>query len=265
MTSVKVDGFLRPFRGKVNDWSRFWDKFQLLASIQGWDTEGKRTKHSPLFLEGDVFLVYTRMADADKKKEQEIRRKMEQSFALTKAEAYGKFVTRKLKEDESPDAYVADFQTLAALSGHNVDDDEGPMLIEQLMAGLPQEYAKEFRLSMAIKTRSAGAWTQHERWEPSLRTPSCIPPTCTLQLQHQVQVQEWCDLHSRRPCVFSLPSSGACPAELPTTELELEEIPKRNGANVLLLWRWRTCEAGQSSSGSVAEKHAATSLQWSIS
>ena len=152
MTSIKVDGFLRPFRGKVDDWSRFWNKFQVLASIQGWDTEGKRTKHLPLFLEGDAFLVYTRMADADKKKEQEIRRKMEQSFALTKAEAYRKFVTRKLKEDEPPDAYVADLQTLAALSGHNVEDDEDPMLIEQLIAGLPQDYAKELRLSMASKT-----------------------------------------------------------------------------------------------------------------
>ena len=39
---------------------------------------------------------------------------MEQSFALTKAEAYGKFVRRTLREDESLDAYVADMQMLAA-------------------------------------------------------------------------------------------------------------------------------------------------------
>ena len=175
------------------------------------------------------------MADADKKKEQEIRRKMEQSFALTKAEAYGKFVTRKLKEDESPDAYVADFQTLAALSGHNVDDDEDPMLIEQLMAGLPQEYAKEFRLSMASKTltisgcldisRALRTESSHAKLHiPDMYAAAATPSTSTGMMSQ-----------SRRLCVFSLPSSGACPAELPTTELELEEIPKRNGANVLLL------------------------------
>ena len=127
MSSIKLDGFLRPFRGKADDWPRSWEKFQVLASIQGWDSEAKRTRHLPLFLEGDAFLVFTRMAEADKKKEKEILRKMEQSFALTKAEAFGKFVRRTLREDESPDAHVADMQMLAAFSGHMVEDsDEDP-------------------------------------------------------------------------------------------------------------------------------------------
>ena len=151
-----------------------WEKFQVLASIQGWDSEAKRTKHLPLFLEGDAFLVFTRMAEADKKKEKEILRKMEQSFALTKAEAYGKFVRRTLREDESPDAYVADLQMLAAFSGHMVEDsDEDPMLIEQLIAGLPHVYSKELRLSMAGKKHTVSGCLDMIR---ALRTASTHAP-----------------------------------------------------------------------------------------
>ena len=174
MSSIKLDGFLRPFRGKADDWPRFWKKFQILASIQGWDSEAKRTKHLPLFLEGDAFLVFTGMAEADKKKEKEILRKMEQSFALTKAEAYGKFVRRTLREDESPDAYVADLQMLAALSGHMVEDsDEDPMLIEQLIAGLPHVYSEELRFSMAGKKHTVSGCLDMIR---ALRTASTHAP-----------------------------------------------------------------------------------------
>ena len=76
-------------------------KILIQASIQGWNSEAKRTKHLPLFLESDAFLVFTEMAEAVRKKEKEILRKMEQSFALTKAEAYGKRRPTKAEAYES--------------------------------------------------------------------------------------------------------------------------------------------------------------------
>ena len=192
----------------MDDWSRFWDKLHMMASIQGWDTEGKRTKHLPLYLEVDAFLVYTRMANADEKKEQEIRRKMEHSFALTKAEAYRKFVMRKLKGHESPDAYVADLQTLAALSGHNVDGDEDPMLIEQLMAGLLQDYAKELRLSMASKTLTISGCLGTIR---ALRTGSSDAKLLTPHMYVAAatpSTSTGSDLQTRRSCVFNAKQWG---------------------------------------------------------
>ena len=43
MASLKVDNFLRPFRGMAGEsWKEFWDKFAVLAEIQGWDSETKR-------------------------------------------------------------------------------------------------------------------------------------------------------------------------------------------------------------------------------
>ena len=62
MASLKVDNFLRPFRGKTGEsWKEFWDKFVVLAEIQGWDSETKRMTNFPIFLDGDAFLIYNGM------------------------------------------------------------------------------------------------------------------------------------------------------------------------------------------------------------
>ena len=64
MVSLKADNFLRPFHGKTSkSWKQFWDKFVVLADIQGWDTETKRMTNFHLFLDGDAFLIYSGMAD----------------------------------------------------------------------------------------------------------------------------------------------------------------------------------------------------------
>ena len=70
---------------------------------------------------------------------------------MTKAEAYRHFTSRTLKIDESPDAYVADVQRLAALSGHDLTDDKGPMMVEQLIAGLPFNFTQDGRMVTAGK------------------------------------------------------------------------------------------------------------------
>ena len=154
MASLKVDNFVRAYRGKGDDWEHFWGKFSVLAKIQGWDTAEKRMKNFPLFLDGDAFLVFTRMPADDQKDEEKVNEKMKMSFSLTKAQAYRAFTTRTLREDESTDAYVADLQRLASLAGHAADDDKDPLLIEQMVSGLPSAFAKELRLSMASKEHS---------------------------------------------------------------------------------------------------------------
>ncbi|XP_065196502.1 uncharacterized protein LOC135827994 [Sycon ciliatum] len=154
MASLKVDNFVRAYRGKGDDWEHFWGKFSVLAKIQGWDTAEKRMKNFPLFLDGDAFLVFTRMPADDQKDEEKVNEKMKVSFSLTKAQAYRAFTTRTLREDESTDAYVADLQRLASLAGHAADDDKDPLLIEQMVSGLPSAFAKELRLSMASKEHS---------------------------------------------------------------------------------------------------------------
>ena len=65
--SLKLDGFLRPYRGSGDDWEQFWSKFTVLAEVSGWDTEAR----FPLFIEGPAFLVFSKMAEGDKKEERE--------------------------------------------------------------------------------------------------------------------------------------------------------------------------------------------------
>ena len=52
----------------------------VLAAVQKWDSDEKKMDHLPLFLDGDAFLVYTRMLDTDKKKPAEVKKRMEQAF-----------------------------------------------------------------------------------------------------------------------------------------------------------------------------------------
>ena len=50
--------------------------------------------------------------------------------------------------DESPDAYVADLQRLLELSGHQVDGDTDAVIVEQVIAGLPAEHARQLRMTL---------------------------------------------------------------------------------------------------------------------
>ena len=154
MASMKVDSFVKPFRGKNDDWESFWEKFGVLCEIQGWTDEADQMKNFPLFLDGDAFLVLTKMPVDDRKKKDVVVKKMKESFCLSGTRAYQSFVSRTLRIDESPDAYVADLQRLANLSGHTVTGDKDAMIIEQLLAGLPGDYARELRLATAGKERT---------------------------------------------------------------------------------------------------------------
>ena len=151
--SLKVDSFLKPFRGTSSedeDFDVFWQKFSVLAKIQKWSDDAAMLLHLPLFLEGDAFLVFSKMADDDRKTMKEVEAKFREAFSCTPAAAY-RFVGRRLKPDESVDAYVADLQRLLALSGHQQSSDDDPVVVEQLIAGLPTDFARQLRLSMAGK------------------------------------------------------------------------------------------------------------------
>ena len=149
---MKVDGFVKAFRGKSNEsWQQFWQKFLVLAEIQGWDSEDKRMKHFPLFLADDAFLVFQGMTASDRKKEDEVCKLMSSSFSMTTTAAYEAFVVRKLKCDESTDAFVADLKRLVELSGHQVTDDKDPVVVQQFLKGLPGDYSRQVRLSLVGK------------------------------------------------------------------------------------------------------------------
>ena len=45
---AKVDGVLRPFRGRQDEFDEFWKKFHVVARIQKWEDAEARMNHSPI-------------------------------------------------------------------------------------------------------------------------------------------------------------------------------------------------------------------------
>ena len=102
--SLKLDNFLRPFRGKGDDFPTFWEKFGVLTTVSKWDSEEDQMNHLPLFLDGDAFLVFSQMSEEDKKKPDAMKARLQEAFAVSKLQAYPLFTSRTLRVDESPDA-----------------------------------------------------------------------------------------------------------------------------------------------------------------
>ena len=151
--SLKLDGFLRSYRGKPgDDFDAFWEKFQVLSTISKWDTDAKKMQHLPLCLDGDAFLVFCKLPEDEKKVSDTVKKRLSSAFAVTSSQAYGMFVSRRLKADESVDAYVADLQRLLTLPGDEVTGNEDTVVIEQPIAGLSPEFARSLRMAMAGKT-----------------------------------------------------------------------------------------------------------------
>ena len=145
--SFKLDGFLRPYRGKEDDLSAFWSKFLVLAAANSWDTEEKKATHLPLLLDKAAYQVFDALSDDNKKKPDEIKAALSQAFAMSAAEAYRSFTARVMRRGESVDAYVAELKRLLVLSKHKIaDDDKDPMLMEQMIRGLPRDFSREVRI-----------------------------------------------------------------------------------------------------------------------
>ena len=149
--SVNLEGFVKPYRGKHDDWDVFWSKFTVLASLSGCSSDDEIMKRLPLFLDGDAFLIYSKMSDTDKKDVDKVKTTMMKSFGVSKSIAYSQFTSRRLRVDESVDAFVADLRRLLTLSGHNDVGEKDSVIIEQILAGLPQGTAIQVRLAFAGK------------------------------------------------------------------------------------------------------------------
>ena len=155
--ALKLDGFLKPYRGKEDDLEAFWSKFMVLAKVNKWNDDETKMTHLPLMLDRGAYLVFDALSDTDKKDAGAVKSALTAAFAPSAAESYRAFTSRSLRGGESVDAYVADLKRMLTASGHKLAvDDKDPMLVEQLIRGLPRDYAREIRIqcSSADKTIS---------------------------------------------------------------------------------------------------------------
>ena len=146
--ALKIDAFVRPFRGYDDDLHAFWLKFLVAAGLQKWDTDEKKAQNIPLFLDSEAYVVWNELSDADKKDPAKIKAALEEAFSLTPAQAYRAFGNRKPRLDESVDGYAADLKRLLKLAGQAVaSDGSNRVVIEHFIAGLPSEYARQVRMN----------------------------------------------------------------------------------------------------------------------
>ena len=149
MASLKLDGFVKPYTGRGDDFDQFWSKFQVLCDLTGWSSSEEQMARIPLFLQDDAHLVFSNLTEDEKKDRDKVKSVLQSSFGVSAGEAYRLFTQRRLKVDESPVTYVADLKRLLELSGYKTSGDSDPVVIEQMLTGLPGDYAKEVRLSTA--------------------------------------------------------------------------------------------------------------------
>ena len=143
-------GGVRPFSGRDGDLQEFWVKFQVIGKIKMWADGKARMEHMPLYLTGDAFSVWSQMDTGDQEDEDKVKAALESAFSMRPGEAYGQFVRRRKRGDESVDAYLSDLRRLMRRSGHKeATDGKDPLLLEQFLVGLPPRYADQLRLSIA--------------------------------------------------------------------------------------------------------------------
>ena len=72
--SVKLDSFLKPFRGRGDNFQTFWSKFIVLAEANGWDTDAK-------LLDGAAYTVVDQLSTDDKKDPEKVKDALETAFS----------------------------------------------------------------------------------------------------------------------------------------------------------------------------------------
>ena len=134
----EFDGVSQP----VEEWL---EKLELVCTLRG-ITELHTVV--PLRLVAGAFSVYQQLDSKAKTDFKQIKAALTSAFAVDKFVAYGQFVTRRLRDGESVDVYLADLRRLAALFGGIPDAGLGCAFV----AGLPASVSRILRAGSRLET-----------------------------------------------------------------------------------------------------------------
>lgn len=119
----------------VTEWL---EKLELVCEVR---ERKDLAKIVPLRLTAGAFAVYQQLSTEDKSTYEKVKGALLSAFAVDKYNAYEQFVTRKLREGEAVDVYLADLRRLATLFGGMTEDGVGCAFI----AGLPETVRRTLR------------------------------------------------------------------------------------------------------------------------
>lgn len=133
----EFDGVSQP----VEEWL---EKLELVCSLRG-----ITALHTvvPLRLVAGAFSVYQQLDSQDKANFKKIKAALISAFAVDKFVAYDQFVTRRLRDGESVDVYLADLRRLATLFGGIPDAG----LSCAFVAGLPASVSRILRAGSRLE------------------------------------------------------------------------------------------------------------------
>ena len=104
----------------------------------------------PLFLECEALLVWSGILQSDQLDKDVVQVTLSSAFSVTSAAAYRNFVTRHVRPDEAVEAFVAALRRFAQVTGQGFGDPyKDPMVVEQMVAGLPVAFIKEIKVGLA--------------------------------------------------------------------------------------------------------------------
>jgi len=145
MDNVKVSHVIAQFDGS-GDFSVWLEKFELVADLQGIETEN-RNKYLPLFLIGGAFSVYQSVGEQAKKSYSLVRSALLAAFSSDKFRAYEELMARRLQPGESVDVYHSDLNRIAGLVSVAGQND---LVKCAFVTGLPEVIRRQIRAACLL-------------------------------------------------------------------------------------------------------------------
>ena len=126
--------------GDISDWI---ERLELVTKLE--NLEGKLATILPMLLDGPAFAVYKQLSDEDKADVKKSKEALLAAFGVDCYQAYQQFTSRRMRESESVDVFMADLRKLSLLIGMKEKEVE-PMLRCAFITGLP------FGVSIQVKS-----------------------------------------------------------------------------------------------------------------
>ena len=142
--NVKFSDLIKSYDG-TGDFLEWVQKLELVAEFQ---KITELQNFLPLFLNGGAFAVYQGIPTGDKKDYKLVKRFLSSAFSLGPFKAFETFVTRRLREGESVDVYLAELKKLAGLVSDNIDE---AWLKCAFVCGLPDEVKSQMQAACSLK------------------------------------------------------------------------------------------------------------------
>jgi hypothetical protein len=109
--SLKCSDLINQYDGGC-DFIEWVKKLELVAKLQ---KIGDLEDFLPLFLSGGAFAVYEGLDDQEKQDYTKLKAALTKAFSINHLGAKEEFISRKLREGESVDVYLADLRRLGSL------------------------------------------------------------------------------------------------------------------------------------------------------